>query len=117
MRTNIHASSGIRTHDLSVKAVKVYASASAASGTGDYYYYYYYYYYCYNYPTGYTVHEPLSNLVPKSHYIADFEKNIGNKLKLTPRSTFLVKKLIVVHAVDKFPDFYGSSPSLLYQRE
>jgi hypothetical protein len=31
--TNIHALSGIRTHDLSVKAMKAYATDRAATGT------------------------------------------------------------------------------------
>jgi hypothetical protein len=35
--TNIHALSGIRTHDLSVKAIKAYASDLAATGTVDFY--------------------------------------------------------------------------------
>jgi N-acetylglucosamine-6-phosphate deacetylase len=35
--TNIHALSGIRTHDLSVKTIKAYASDLAATGTVDFY--------------------------------------------------------------------------------
>jgi hypothetical protein len=33
-RTNIHALNGIRTHDLSLQAIKAYASHRAANGTG-----------------------------------------------------------------------------------
>jgi hypothetical protein len=33
-RTNIHALSGIRTHGLSVKAIKAYASDRTVTGTG-----------------------------------------------------------------------------------
>jgi hypothetical protein len=33
-RTNIHALSGIRTHGLSVQAIKAHASHHGASGTG-----------------------------------------------------------------------------------
>jgi hypothetical protein len=33
-RTNIHALSGIRTHGLSVKAIKAYASDRTITGTG-----------------------------------------------------------------------------------
>jgi hypothetical protein len=34
MRTNIDALNGIRTHGLSVKVIKAYASDRAAAGTG-----------------------------------------------------------------------------------
>jgi hypothetical protein len=37
MRTNIHALSGIRTHDLIVQAIKAYTPDSAATGTGLYF--------------------------------------------------------------------------------
>jgi hypothetical protein len=33
-RTNIHALSGIRSHGLSIQAMKTYASDSVATGTG-----------------------------------------------------------------------------------
>jgi hypothetical protein len=33
-KTNIHALSGIRTHGLSVQAIKAYSSDRAATGTG-----------------------------------------------------------------------------------
>jgi hypothetical protein len=33
-RTSIYALSGIRTHDLSLQAIKAYASDLAATGTG-----------------------------------------------------------------------------------
>jgi cytochrome c553 len=34
-KTNIHAVSGIRTHDLSDQAIKAYASDRAAAGSGN----------------------------------------------------------------------------------
>jgi hypothetical protein len=34
-RTNIHASSVIRTHDLKIKAIKIYSSDRAATGTDE----------------------------------------------------------------------------------
>jgi hypothetical protein len=34
MRTNIYAFSGIQTHDLSIQAIKAYASDHVATGTG-----------------------------------------------------------------------------------
>jgi hypothetical protein len=36
MRTNIHALSGIRTHILSVRAIKAYTSDRATTATGMY---------------------------------------------------------------------------------